>query len=159
MKYNVGQITYVVFSKQAMIVPCLVVEENTKKTLDGQKTEYKVVFAPEPDIIVDLHKVDGKDGKVFVTLDEASNYLSKKFATYVEMQRVKATKMASVWEKHQKRTEAPSNVIRTDDVPNDEYVIVTLPDGTNARVKLPNVNQDNTEANDEKIQRIDPIPA
>ncbi len=150
MKYNVGQVIHVVFAKQATIIPCLVVEENIKKTLDGQKTEYKVIFAVEPDVIVDLSKVDGKDGKVFVTLDEASQYLGKKFAAYVELQRNKAIKMAAIWQKQVKRAEiVPQD---SEAMSNGEYVIATLPDGTEARVRLPNMQQVQTEISDEKVQ-------
>jgi hypothetical protein len=139
MTYSVGQIIYIVFSKQATIVPCLVVEENTKKTLDGQKTEYRVILAVEPNSVVDLHRIDGK---FFTNLNEASEYLTKKFNTYIEMQKNKAKKLASQWEKHQKVIDEPKTI---KDVPEqqpqiddtDEYVIVELPDGTKARAKLP----------------------
>ncbi len=152
MKYDVGQIIQVVFAKQATIVPCLIVEENVKKTLEGQKTEYKAILAIEPNVVVELSRIDGSDGKIFATLDEATEYLSKKFLTYVNAQKNKAIKLASMWDKYQKPAADPTHE-SSEQSANDGYVIAVLPDGTEARVKLPNISisQTSTQIPDENV--------
>jgi hypothetical protein len=59
-------------------------------------------------------------------------------------------KMASIWQKQVKRVEV---VPHDSEVMHDgEYVIATLPDGTEARVRLPNMQQAQAEISDEKVQ-------
>lgn len=58
-KYAVGQVIYVVSSKQMKVVPCLVTEENVKKTLKTDSVEYKVVVGKN-EKQVDLKQIAGE---------------------------------------------------------------------------------------------------
>jgi hypothetical protein len=94
--YSVGQIVYMVISKKAEIIPCLIIEENTKTTLEGKKTDYNAILSTDPQ---NIFRLSNFNGKIFNSLDEAVSFLNKKFETYVDSQRAIAIKLAAKWQK------------------------------------------------------------
>ena len=75
--YRVGQVLYVVLRKEARIYPMQVVEEVTKKTLEGTATTYLVRGGPNADAAIPIGEVDGEifdsAAKVQKTLLERAN--------------------------------------------------------------------------------------
>ena len=58
--YRVGQVLYVVLSKEARIYPIQVVEEFTKKTLEGSLTTYMVRGGPNSNETLAIDDVEGE---------------------------------------------------------------------------------------------------
>jgi hypothetical protein len=58
--YRVGQVLYVVLSKEAKIYPMQVVEEINKKTLDGSVTTYMVRGGPTTDETLSIEQIEGE---------------------------------------------------------------------------------------------------
>lgn len=60
MTYKVGQVIYVVLRREAVVYPVQVVEEITKKTLDGEATTYMIRAGSNPQKVVGVSDVDGE---------------------------------------------------------------------------------------------------
>jgi len=58
--YRVGQVLYVVLSKEARIYPMQVVEEVTKKTLEGSVTTYMVRGGPNTEETLAIEQIEGE---------------------------------------------------------------------------------------------------
>lgn len=72
MKYTVGQVLYVVLKKETRIYPMQVVEEITKKTLEGELTSYMVRGGSDPKAQLLITDVDGE---VFDSAEKAKTVL------------------------------------------------------------------------------------
>jgi len=58
--YRVGQVLYVIFHKETKIYPMQVVEEVTKKTLNGTETTYMVKGGPSAGDPIPIERVEGE---------------------------------------------------------------------------------------------------
>jgi len=58
--YRVGQILYVILSKKTQIYPMQVVEEVTKKTLEGSVTSYMVRGGPNTSEVLSIDQIEGE---------------------------------------------------------------------------------------------------
>lgn len=81
MNHEVGQIVFVMLRKQRQVLPVLVVEETTKKTLDGQTYSYTVQLPNAEKTCVSLEKMDAD---VFETLDDVKESMLRSAATTIE---------------------------------------------------------------------------
>ena len=81
MHHEVGQIVFVMLRKQRQVLPVLVVEETTKKTLDGQTYAYTVQLPNPEKTRVSLEKMDAD---VFETLDDVKESMLRSAATTIE---------------------------------------------------------------------------
>ena len=81
MHHEVGQIVFVMLRKQRQVLPVLVVEETTKKTLDGQTYAYTVQLPNPEKTCVSLEKMDAD---VFETLDDVKESMLRSAATTIE---------------------------------------------------------------------------
>ncbi len=86
--YRVGQVLYVVLRKEARIYPMQVVEEVTKKTLEGTVTTYMVRGGPNAEASIPIAEVDGEifdsAAKVQKTLlERATNGINERVQTAV----------------------------------------------------------------------------
>lgn len=72
MKYTVGQVLYFVLRKETRVYPMQVIEEITKKTLDGEVTSYMVRGGTDPKAQMLISEVDGE---VFDSADKAKAQL------------------------------------------------------------------------------------
>ena len=80
MKYTVGQVLYVVLKKEARVYPMQVVEEMTKKTLDGEVTSYMVRGGTDPKAQLLISDVDGE---IFDSADKAKSMLIERATTSI----------------------------------------------------------------------------
>lgn len=146
MKYVVGQVLYVVFKKDHKVVPVQVIEEITRKTLDGLKVDYTVRVGSSSDTTIELNNLLS-EGEIFDTPDHAIEVLTSRAKSSIIKLVNSAVEKATAWYPISNKIESVS--LDEDDqiVPlttleknnNEERVTVTLPDGTVARVKLPQV--------------------
>jgi hypothetical protein len=72
MKYRVGQVLYVVLKRETRVYPMQVVEEITKKTLDGEVTSYMVRGGSDPKAQLLISEVDGE---IFDSAEKAKSVL------------------------------------------------------------------------------------
>lgn len=74
--FKVGQILYVIPSNKTSVVPIQIIEEITKRSINGQTTSYIVRYSIEEDKTCDIEQVSGEifdsADKVKVTLIERS---------------------------------------------------------------------------------------
>lgn len=134
MKYNIGQVLYVLLNKETKICPVQVVEEITKKTLDGESTTYIVRFGKKGDA-VDLSALDGQ---VFESIDTLRSTLHERITRTVNAVIDGTLKRAQEWYQHYEpvRASLEETPVLHSQFENDlEDAIITLPDGTMAKVR------------------------
>ena len=136
MSFFVGQILFVVLNKKSQVYPMLVVEEITKKTLQGEDTNYVLQGGADSSSTVLLTQVDGE---IFESAEEARNSLVAKATEQIDRIVLTAINKSKEWYSQaineQKSTvhELPPTINLQDDT------TVLLPDGTVARIKNLNV--------------------
>ena len=94
MKYQVGQILYVVLRKETRVFPMQVVEEITKKTLEGEVTSYMVRGGQDPKaqlLITDI------DGEIFDSSDKAKQVLIDRATASINRLMDSAVASAQKW--------------------------------------------------------------
>lgn len=127
--YQIGQVLFVVSNKKKTVIPVQVIEKLIKQTISGDNVTYVVTTGDDN---LDLGKIDGE---VFespmqlqdVLLDRAMSAISKMIS--------EATTIAA----NSFEYDSKQNKKQAVDVKNDEsnQTLVTLGDGTVARLKLP----------------------
>jgi len=135
MNYSVGQILYVVLNKKGQVYPMQVVEEITKKTLQGEETTYVLQGGSDPGSRLLIDKVDGE---IFNSAEEARSSLVARATSQINKLVSLAVAKSKEWygKNEEFKSEQPSE---SDPLPNfsveKEEVIVKLPDGTKARLR------------------------
>jgi len=134
MKYNIGQVLYVLLNKETKICPVQVVEEITKKSLEGESTIYIVRFGKKGDT-VDLSTLDGQ---VFESIDMLRSTLHERITRTVNAVIDGTMKRAQEWYQHheQPRHRVVEEHPHVESFSQDlDDAIITLPDGTVAKVR------------------------
>lgn len=141
-KYRVGQILYVVLNKQTKVFPCQVVEELTKKTLNGNSVVYRVAIGKgsEPR---DLNEIDGE---VFDDPETVKKTLTARASKMIEKMIQAATKASSEWYTPSAGVPEVQGLSLEDITPDltpvddptnpPEQPVVELPDGRVAKVNI-----------------------
>lgn len=137
MRYAVGQIIYVILNKKGQVYPMRIIEEITKKTLSGEEVNYVLQVGKDSAATMLLNDVEGE---IYETPEEARTVLIERATRQIEKIVSLAYDKSKEWYQQtssqlqqslQEIHELPPPVITKDNV-------VTLPDGTVARLKLPN---------------------
>lgn len=139
MAYAVGQVLYVVSRRENKIVPVQVVEELTSRTLKGLETTYMVRLGDDKNVVT----IDKIDGEIFESPNDLIDTLIKRASVSVQRIVAEAIQRAQAWYPDHAQVKSITNVAsmkrqghQLDAIDNE--TIVTLPDGTIARVKVPN---------------------
>lgn len=162
MKYNVGQVLYVVLKKETRVYPMQVVEEITKKTLTGEATTYMVKGGTNSNTLLLITDVDGE---IFDSPEQAKAVLIARATTSINKLVAAAVQKAAEWYKVPndvqfddpllllKKTAEPHQQIKHqrhwrqdpvsefhDELKNEtndtgDATFITLPDETRAKVK------------------------
>lgn len=146
MKYSVGQVLYAVFKKDNKVIPVLVVEEITKRTKDGVRIDYTVQVGPNSSSKDSTINLSSIEGEIFSSTAEAVDTLTSRAKTAIAKLVENARQKASVWYEAETKesrenflSQEPNSSI--DDVApafeEDQPVMITLPDGTRAKVAMP----------------------
>lgn len=81
-RYSIGQVLYIV--TEDYIVPCVVVEEVVKKTLEGTETDYKIclhsVSANSKPAVTNIKNVQGE---IYVSMPDAINAMRRSFEAWL----------------------------------------------------------------------------
>lgn len=93
--FSIGQVVYVLSSKNQVIVPVMVVEEVTVQTLDGKKISWKfAVGSGVKQKIVDSKQLDGE---LYSSLDEIKNLLTDRLSKYIDGVVTQAVAQEEAW--------------------------------------------------------------
>lgn len=130
--YRVGQVLYVLMSKETKIIPVQIVEEIIKRTVTGETVSY-IVKAGKNSKPISLQDFDGE---VFDSVDLLRDTLLKKVMNTVNNVVDNAVLRASEW---YDQPEVVSPLVDEQQVQSDDTVSVKLPDGKIASVKLPSM--------------------
>lgn len=145
MTYKVGQVIFLVSEEQNKVLPFQIVEEITRKTLNGDEVQYKVVFGVDQSKTKILSELKGE---IFTTLDDVKAHLMKNVSAWVLAQLERAKTAAQTWYKipdpmgfsdaHQEiETISPDS---NDDFGNDQN-LVELPDGRVVKARIKQVSK------------------
>ena len=138
MSYKIGQVLFVAPKGKTQIIPIQVVEEITKKTLTGDIVVYMVKPGTEGKM-VDITSIEGE---IFETAPAAQKALTERAAKYIAKLVAHATEQARVWYPNSFEMTPPNsnvfNIASETESDDDDMdgAIITLEDGTKARVKL-----------------------
>lgn len=138
MNLQVGQVLYVVLNKQTAVYPMQVIEEITKKTLDGVDIDY-VLRAGSPDGKPSSIRLGDVDGEVFETADRARKVLTERVIESIEKRVDAAVMKAKQWYPQSfagasKPVETRAQVQAAVEL---ESALVDLGNGVRARLKIP----------------------
>lgn len=130
--YRVGQVLYVLMSKETKIIPVQIVEEIIKRTVAGESVSY-IVKAGKNSKPISLQDFDGE---VFDNVDLLRDTLLKKVMNTVNNVVDNAVVRASEW---YDQPEVVSPLVDESLAHSDDTVAVKLSDGKIANVKLPSM--------------------
>lgn len=142
MKYKIGQVLYVLLNRETKICPVQVVEEITKRTLSGETINYIVKVGKKGETT----SLSDMDGQVFDSVDSLRTTLYDRITRSVETIITNTVVRANEWYPTQQQVEEtiqiqelaqPEIVTFTEETIGDEETMVTLPDGTVAKLKMP----------------------
>lgn len=158
--YQVGQVLYVLPTSKSTVVPVQVVEEITKRTLLGSEISYMVRVGKDEET-VDINNIDGE---VYSSSDDVRQILIERSTTALNRIVNNATEKAEVWYGSSLTNDSNSSdsvdlkdaLIGSKNKPRDgrgrflsqvppesdpisNDTTVQLPDGSVAKVKMPDV--------------------
>lgn len=142
-QYKVGQVLFVIDSERNAVLPCQVIEQVTKKTLEGDQVMYKVIFGIEQKNVMDLANVKGE---VYTSLHEVKKVLLENVTKWVDTHVQKAAKAAMAWYKYDAFSQA--------------HVQAGNENAVQAEVKqsLPNLSLDNPTNDDNEPMMVEVAP-
>lgn len=140
-KYQVGQVLYIVPKNDNKVIPVLVVEEITKKTLKGSEVTYRIQSTNDTSKI---YLIDEISGTFFTSPDAAKKSLIELAAARITKIVDIAAKKAAEWYGNRSEQASTDPLISlsaedmsdSDDQSDDAVAKVQLEDGTIAKVKI-----------------------
>lgn len=144
-RFAIGQVIFVFLPTKYVLLPVKVVEENIIRTVSGESTAYRVTYgaSESPATTHSLEKVTGKDGQVFVTLEEARMSLMAAAKSTIGKIIDDVAKSAMKWYGERAVTSPKERETETHNAPPFETLSahvtethIVLPDGSSARLKV-----------------------
>jgi hypothetical protein len=133
MSYSVGQILYIILSKKGQVYPMCVVEEITKKTLKGEEVNYVLQAGEDLNTKVMLSQIEGE---IFESSEDARKALVERATSQIDRIIQNAVQNAKNWHSIESQiNEQEIHELPQAKILNDDVDLVTLPDGTVARLK------------------------
>lgn len=144
--YSIGQVLFVVLSKKSQVYPMQVVETITKKTLQGEQVSYVLQAGADKESRVML---DSIEGEIFSSSEKARSTLISRATSQINKLIEVAMSKSSEWygqnDQPQTIKDLPDLMAKTtsSSPPQEEEVsMVTMPDGSVVKVKLPKIAND-----------------
>jgi len=153
--YAVGQILYFILAKKNQVYPMQVVEMITKRTLTGEEVSYILQAGPEKETKLTFDQVDGE---VFDSPDVLRQTLIQRATLQVNKLIDNAVSKSDTWYVQSKSNVSntsiqlpqtiqnlPEFITKNDQqiqqkiIDDDDDSMVTMPDGSVMRVKLPSI--------------------
>lgn len=111
---EIGQIIYVLSNKAQKIIPAIVVEEITVKTIEGNQSSWKVSVGPQgKEKTIDSKRLDGE---LYGSIEEVQGVLKERLNAFIDQIVLDAQKKVSAW--YGTKTSALSSVKNED--PNEK---------------------------------------
>jgi len=132
MKYNVGQTIFAMLKKQKQVIPVLVVEELTRKRVDGESFTYTVQLPDDKNTQVQLDKLDAD---VFDTIDGVKESMLSSAAQTIEKIITRAEKIQSEYFSKNNN----ENLLENEN--SNDSMQVDLGNGVKGKVNLSNLKQ------------------
>lgn len=140
MNYKIGQVLYVLLNKETKICPVQVIEEITKKTLDGATTNYIVKVGKKGEVV----SLSDMDGQVYESIEVLRKVLQERITRTVENVISATAKRAAEWyvqpSPHEENRQSNVETRSLEELEFNEKTddaVITLPDGTIARMRGP----------------------
>jgi hypothetical protein len=127
--YRVGQVLYVLANKETKIYPVQVIEEIIKRTVAGESVSY-LAKVGKSGRQVTLSEVDGE---LFENVENLREVLMKRVTSTISNVIENAVTKANEW---YEQPEVHSPIIEQQDQQLEEKVVVRLPDGKIANLKI-----------------------
>lgn len=135
MKYSVGQVVYVVLNKKGQVYPMRIIEVISKKTLEGEATQYLLQAGSDSTTSIMMDKLDGE---VFLSAEEVQQALIERASSQIKRLVAAAVQKSKEWYLEPQPVAQEiikGNTINVDQA--DDNIKVMLPDGTVANIKMP----------------------
>ena len=148
--YNVGQTLYTVLTEKHVVVPVKVVEQVTIKTLDGEKTNYKLLLPNTKQQKVSIDKFTN----LHIDINSVKEYLTKNAKSAIDKMIEDAETLRSEFFKEEINTcknELDVDIINQDQ--NNNVIKVDLENGQKANINIDNINNfinNGTQENSQK---------
>ena len=141
MRYKIGQVLYVLLNRETKICPVQVVEEITKRTLNGETINYVVRVGKKGEMM----PLSEMGGQVFDSIETLRHTLFERITRSVESIITSTITRANEWYPNQVEvtsvTPTPQSIIKDEEMSeimsSAEESTVTLPDGTTAKIRMP----------------------
>lgn len=92
---EIGQIIYVLSNKAQKIIPAIVVEEITVKTIEGNQSSWKVSVGPQgKEKTIDSKRLDGE---LYGSIEEVQAVLKDRLNSFIDQIVMDAQKKVSAW--------------------------------------------------------------
>lgn len=142
--YTIGQVLFVVLTKKNQVYPMQVVETITKRTLRGEEISYVLQAGSDRTSKVTLDTVDGE---IFDSAEKARNTLVQRATLQINKLIDTAVSKSTEWygldQQPQSIKDLPDllpNPVKKDEIfDGDDVSIVTMPDGSVVKVRLPKI--------------------
>jgi len=139
--YEVGTILWIIHTERPGLVAYRVVEEITKRTLDGEKIQYLVQPAMPKARTVQLESIKGR---IFLNSEEAKNALVENATRAIDTMIQKTQNLVDKFfvVKSQEVVDNVENIniqASTDQTLKPGYQWVTMENGTKVQVKIPEI--------------------
>lgn len=90
MRYEVGQIVYLLSNKEMKIFPVQITEETIRRRLEGEVTSYKILLPTKSRDVVDLAEMDAR---VFVNPGDIRSHMIENTVKMIDSMLEKAVKL------------------------------------------------------------------
>jgi uncharacterized protein YabN with tetrapyrrole methylase and pyrophosphatase domain len=131
--YNIGQLLWLIVDASKSIEPVQVISKATLESIEGVNTQHNVQLADGKKFCLEEY-----EATAFQTVEEAESHLLEMATTLVKKLVIAAEKKAVVFAVHKTRQVAERPTAKTKESSEREKLpLVELPDGTMARVHLP----------------------
>ena len=134
MTYKIGQVLYVLLNRETKICPVQVIEEITKRTLNGETTTYIVKLGKKCETL----SLSDMDGQVFDSVEILRKTLYERITTSVENIIMSTVKKSQEWYSIDDIPKIHHTVETVEDnLQLDKDVLITLSDGTISKIRMP----------------------
>lgn len=138
--YSVGQILYTVLTDKQIVVPVKVVEQVTVKTLEGEKTDYKLQLPNNKNQKVNIDKFTN----LYEDIESVENYLTSNAKLAIEKMIKDANTLNFQFFGEEEKIDA-CNIETSSDIINQDHtqdsLKIELENGQKANINIKNINQ------------------
>jgi len=133
MKYDVGQILFLLLRVEKSVIPVQIVEQVIKKSLKGETVLYSVLLPDDKETVVPLDKLSAE---IFTSYDDIKNHMIESATAAISKIIEKAKELKSQRFPQDDLVSEENN----DYLDQSEELEIILEDGIKGKVKLSNLD-------------------